>query len=217
MTAEEVARRLEAELTIGTIELAETIPQRVTPGIHTAVVLNVRVVEYKQYKRCGLKYQFRLAEIGQDNGVILPGYVNLGSLGGDGRSRRFKPSAGSKLARWWRVIADHTGGHRKRVMLSEFQNFLFEVVVINVATDSRQRDIPEAARGQAVSEIASIVQRLGEPSPLPKGYPRFIDGFGPLRADGTDRCEHCQELTPFSYGGRRLCLTHAHQQSGGER
>jgi hypothetical protein len=161
MRPEEVARKLEEEFALETIELAEPLPIHVTAGPHMAVVEGIRRVTLTHWKRDALIFRFRLTELSPANGVSLPGYVNLGETGMDGRRPKSgKPKPNGKLGRWWRIIADYTGGRRDRVVLSEFKHFLFEVLVDNVRTDNRQHDIPQAGQGQAVFEIAAIVQHL---------------------------------------------------------
>lgn len=54
-----------------------------------------------------------------------------------------------------------------------------------------------------------------------QGFPPTIKGLGNMRHDGLGRCARCQELTCFSYGGTRLCSTHARsevqaRQDGGQ-
>lgn len=161
MRPDEVARKLEEEFALETIELAEPLPIHVTEGKHTAVVVAIRRVTLKHWKREALVFRFRLTELSPANGVSLPGYVNLGGDGkGDAQAKSGRPKPDSKLARWWRIIADHTGGRRDRVTLSAFKRFLFEVEVSNVRTDNRGTTIADAAQGQKVSEITAIVQRL---------------------------------------------------------
>jgi hypothetical protein len=156
MRPEEVARKLEEEFE--TIELAEPLPMPVTEGPHMAVVVAIRRVTLPHWKRATLVFRFRLTELGPAHGVCLPGYVNLG--GGDTPAKSSRPRSDSKLARWWRIIANFTHGRRDRVALSAFKDFVFEVEVTNVRTDNRGHAIAEAAQGQKVSEITAIVQCL---------------------------------------------------------
>jgi hypothetical protein len=172
------------------------------------------LLELKRWKRSCLVFKFKIQELGPAHGIILPGYVNLGT---NDRQQTTKPPTASKLARWWRVIADHTGGQRKRVSLREFRHFLFQIRVVNVKTDNREQDIPDAAQGQIVAEIAAVAQRLGtgqSATTPPQGFPPYIKGLGPLKRDVIDRCEQCSELVSFTYGCRRLCRTHAQWQAG---
>lgn len=161
MRPDEVARKLEEEFTLETIELAEPLPIPVTEGPHMAVVVAIRRVALKHWKRDMLVFRFRLTELSPAHGVCLPGYVNLGGDGkGGAQAKSSRPKPDSKLARWWRIIANFTRGRRDRVTLSEFKHFLFEVEVSNVPTDNRGHAIADAAQGQKVSEIIAIVQRL---------------------------------------------------------
>ena len=228
--AAEVAAQLENDLNGLTIEFADPLPMRVPEGIHDAIITSIRLLELNRWKRSCLVFKFKIQELGPANGVILPGYVNLGTKD---RHQAAKPSTASKLARWWRVVADHTGGQRKRVSLREFRHFLFQVRVANVKTDNREQDIPDAAQEQIVAEIAAIVQRLGTGQPATQppdlvhnerpvttqtsGYPPFIPGLGPLMKHAIHRCEECDELTAFSYGCRPFCCTHARQHAEGAR
>ena len=211
----EVDSTLEDEFDELIIEFAEPLPVRVSEGLHQAIVLSVREKELNRWKRSCLVFKFKMQELGPAHGIILPGFVNLGT---NHRQQKTKPSPASKLSRWFRIVADYTGGQRKRVFLPEFKRFLFRVIVTNVRSDNREQKIPDAAQGQIVAEIDSIVQQLGTgqlATTATTGWPKFINGLGPMRADGVDRCEQCTELTPFSYGCRRFCYTHAQLQAGG--
>ena len=144
------------------IEFAEPLPVSVSKGEHQATITSVRLVELKRWKRWCLVVKFQLRELGPADGVVLPGYVNLGETDKDNTKKKMrKPSPASKLARWWRIIANSPGDCRTKVSLPEFKQFLFQVHVTNVETDNRGRDIPEAGQGQEVSEIVAIVSRLG--------------------------------------------------------
>jgi hypothetical protein len=223
----------ENELNGLTIEFADPLPVRVSNGVHQAIITSVRLIELKRWKRSCLVFKFQLRELGPAEGVVLPGYVNLGDTEkGHHRKKMCKPSAASKLGRWWRIIADYTGGSRTRVSLREFKQFLFEVVVTNIAKDNRERDIPPAAQAQVVSEIEAILSRLSTGQPTThrppqlaedvrstttqtSGFPRIIPGLGPLKKDAVSRCEQCHEWTAFSYGCRPLCCMHARQHVEG--
>lgn len=197
-----------------TIEFAEPLPVHVNEGLHDATVVRIKQTELTRWKRNCLVFTFKIQELGPAHHVILPGFINLGS---SARQQKTKPSSSSKLARWWRIIADYTGGSRKRVALGEFKQFLFQVHVANVEHDNRERPIPVSGQGQVVAEIVSIVQKLGtgQQTTTTPGYPAFIPSLGPLRSDAVDRCERCDELTPFAYGCRRFCRLHAQQQARG--
>ena len=233
--AADEAAHLEDEPIRQTIEFSEPLPVRVSKGEHQATITSVRLVELKRWKRRCLVVKFQLRELGPADGVVLPGYVNLGETDKDNTKKKMrKPSPASKLARWWRIIADYTGGSRTHVSLPEFRHFLFQVVVTNVETDNRGQDIPDAGQGQEVSEIVAIVSRLGtdQPSTHPplhsvqkdrsattknSGYPPFIPGLGPIKKDSVHRCEECDKLTPFSYGCRPFCCIHACQHAEGTK
>ena len=230
LPAAQVPVHLENDLNGLTIEFADPLPLRVPEGIHDAIITSIRLLDLKRWKRSCLVFKFKIQELGPANGIILPGYVNLGTKDSQ---QRTKPSTASKLARWWRVIADHTGGQRKRVSLREFKHFLFQIRVVNVKTDNREQDIPVAAQGQTVAEIAAIVQRLGTGQPAiqppdlvhnetpattqTSGFPPFIPGLGPLKKDAIHRCEGCDHLTAFSYGCRPFCCMHARQHAKGAK
>lgn len=154
MRPDEVARKLEEEFALETIELAEPLPIHVKEGPHTATIVGYRQLPLPQWSRISRVFRFRLTELSPADGIVLPGYVN------EEKADNGKLKTGSKLARWWRVIADYTGGRRDRIVLAEFRHFLFEISVTNVRTDNRGRSIPEAGQGQVVSEIVSIVQEL---------------------------------------------------------
>ena len=233
--AADEAAHLEDEPIGQTIEFAEPLPVRVPEGLHDAIVTDVRYMELGQWKRNCLAFKFKITELSPADGIILTGFVNLGGIEkGDAKKKAQKPSPASKIARWWRVIADHTGGQRKRVSLAEFKQFLFLVVVTNVRTDNRGQPISDAAQGQIVSEIVAIVsrRRTSQPATNPppysaqnersattqtSGYPLFIVGLGPLKKSSVDRCELCSELTPFSYGCRPFCCMHARQYAEGAK
>lgn len=234
--AADEAAHLEDEPIGQTIEFAEPLPVRVPEGLHDATVVNIRRMPLDRWKRECLIFKFKIVEVGPAHGVILSGYVNLGGTEkGDLKKKSKKPSPASKLGRWWRIIADYTGGQRKRASLAEFKQFLFTITVTNVKIDNRGQGISDAAQGQIVSEILAIVSRLGmdqpsthppphssvqkEKSVTPKtsGYPPFIPGLGPLKKDSMNQCELCSELTCFSYGCRPLCCMHARQYTEGAK
>jgi hypothetical protein len=233
--AADEAAHLEDEPIGQTIEFAEPLPVRVSKGVHQATITSVQLTELKRWKRWCLVVKFQLRELGPADGVVLPGYVNLGETEkGNTKKKMRKPSTASKLARWWRIIADYTGGSRTRVSPQEFKHFLFQVVVTNVETDNREQDIPDAAQGQVVSEIVAIVSRLGtgQPATHPaphsaqnersattqtSGYPPFIFALGTLKKGSVNRCERCSELTSFSYGCRPFCCMHARQHAEGAK
>jgi hypothetical protein len=156
MRAEEVARKLEEEFE--TIDLAEPLPIRVSAGPHTATIVGCRRLPLPQWNRASRVFRFRLTELSPADGVVLAGYAT------EQKETNGKLKANSKLARWWRIIADYTGGRRDRIVLTEFTRFLFEVLVENVRTDNRGRAIPEAGQMQVVSEIVAIVQELSPKS-----------------------------------------------------
>jgi len=68
---------------------------------------------------------------------------------------------------------------------------------------------------QAIHQSAELAQKEQSARTQNSGYPPFIVGLGPLKRDSVNRCEQCNELTSFSYGGRPLCCLHARQQSEG--
>ncbi len=233
--AADEAAHLEDDCIELTIEFAEPLPVRVSEGPHEAVVVSIRRVPLGHWKRECLRFKFKIVEVGPAHGVILSGFVNLGGAEkGDPKKKSKKPGEASKLARWWRVIADHTGGQRKQVSLAEFKQFLFQVVVTNVRTDNRGQPISDAAQGQVISEIVAIVAALGtgQPAPHPpshsvqndrstttktSGYPRFLAGLGPFKKGSVNRCDLCNEPTAFSYGCRPFCCMHARQHAEGTK
>lgn len=215
------------------IEFAEPLSVRVSEGPHEATVVGIRRMRLERWKRECLIFKFKIVEGGLAHNVMLCGYVNLGSAEqGDPKKKAKKPSPASKLGRWWRIIADFTGGSRSRVSLQAFKQFLFTINVTNVKIDNRGQGISDAAQGQVVSEITGIVAKLGteqsttygrthtaqdkrSTTTQTSGFPPFIPGLGPLKKDSVNRCELCSELTSFSYGCRPFCCTHANQHAEG--
>lgn len=130
---------------------------RVPPGNYSAECLKIRKVERREWRRTYWQFCFRLRGIGPENGVVLPGFVNV--------PRKGKLSAYSKLGRWARIIAAYTGGRADRVSMRAFGDFFFTVQVDTVTTTNSKGNkkpfpLPEAAQYEVVSEILDIVGRL---------------------------------------------------------
>lgn len=138
------------------IEL-DTPPVRITPGNYVAECLKIAKVDRREWRRSYWQFRFRLRGVGPENGVTLPGFVNL--------PRKGKLSAYSKLGRWARIIAAYTGSRASRISMKSFGLFLFTVRVETV-TKANSKDhknlysLPEAAQYEIVSEILDIVGRL---------------------------------------------------------
>lgn len=135
----------------------DAAPIRVSPGSYAAECLKITKVERREWRRTYWQFRFRLRGIGPENGVVLPGFVNVPGRG--------KVSAYSKLGRWARIIATYTGGRADRVSMKAFGEFLFTVKVETVTTANSKDGrkplmLPEAARYEIVSEILDIVGRL---------------------------------------------------------
>lgn len=138
------------------IEL-DRVLDRVSPGNYAAECLKIIKVERKEWHRTYWQFCFRLRGVGPENGVILPGFVNLPKKG--------KLSAYSKLGRWARILAAYTGCRASRVSMRAFGQFLFTVKVETVKKANSKDDkkhflLPEAAQYEVVSEILDIVGRL---------------------------------------------------------
>jgi hypothetical protein len=152
------------------IQLADPIQPKIPCGEYDAICVSVRRAILPNWNRAVLLFQFQLRQVGPAHGVLLPGYVNLGSTREDKRQSRNhvllkRPSGRSKLARWWRIILHFDANlSRKDVDVRVFRRFLYRVLVTNVENDNRQRPVAFAGQYQVISEIVAVVQQLGNNS-----------------------------------------------------
>jgi hypothetical protein len=197
------------------IAWTDELPPRLDPGGYAA-----RVLSMKKVNRFGLttvESQWRLLLPDSREKIQLSGYCNLGPT----KQAKIRPQ--SKLASWQRAVAAFTRGNPKHVTLNSFREFWFRVRVRTV-TRNAKGSLHVRDQYSVVDDILSVGGKLSDLSadglltqPMTQGesstpilsYPSYIPGLGPLRKDALTRCERCDELTAFSYGGHALCLRHA--------
>lgn len=202
------------------IPWAGDLPPRIGAGEYDAMVCSMKKVP--RFGLVTVETWWRLLLPDSREKVELASYCNLGPAA----CAKVRP--GSKLASWQRAVADFTRGNPKHVTLKSFREFWFRVTVRTV---TRNAQGPLHARDQysVVDDILSVGGKLSdfsaadlplrhttqdERSTPTLGFPSFIPSLGPLRKDALNRCEQCDALTAFAYGGHPLCCVHAQQQAG---
>ena len=98
---------------------------------------------------------FRIVDIGENFGVVLPAYYNVDKfIGKRGKSGGFKVAKRSNLARdYCRVFPTERSPRLDRLPISKMSSVIIQGTVRTVEKDSNQREIPEAVRYSKVLTI----------------------------------------------------------------
>jgi len=204
------------------VSRTEDLPPRIKENEYDAVVLSMKKVN--RFGLTTVESQWRLLLQDSREKIQLSGYCNLGPT----KQAKIRPQ--SKLASWQRAVAAFTRGNPKHVTLKSFREYWFRVRVRTV-TRNAQGPLHDRDQYSVVHDILSVGGKLSdlsadglltlsmtqaESSTPTLSYPSCIPGLGPLRKDALTRCERCDELTAFSYGGHARCLLHARERADEE-
>ena len=130
------------------IPWAEDLPPLVEPAEYDARCLQVKT--HTHYRQVKVNFLFEILTEGHAFGVYLRGYCPLTT----------PLSPHSKLAGWFRVIAQYTGYRPSKIPLKAFRDYWFRVRVTTVLTDHRQQPLAPCNQYSRVEDIVSIVGPL---------------------------------------------------------
>ena len=145
-------------VSIGEIENKESYdkdrPVLVTPGTYEAVMVDWEVNYSGYFKKHLLLMRFRIVEMGEFYGEILPGWFNV-----EASKSRTTVKAGwkSNFVRMYQACFDIRLERKDRIPMSRFDSVIMKVEVVTVGKDSKGEPL---AKINQYSRIKSCIQVL---------------------------------------------------------